>query len=139
MRAALKAAGFSKRAINALWGHHGCGSLADVANLRERDVLLTPNLGRKSLNEIKTVLASHGLSLIQPPEAPPTKLHPADALKAEGLTPRAAHCLANLGFATLEQVTIYSGRDLLREPNLGRGTLSEIESTLAQKGLALAG
>ena len=37
--------------------------IGDLVTKRESDLLRTPNLGKKSLNEIKEVLASRGLSL----------------------------------------------------------------------------
>jgi DNA-directed RNA polymerase subunit alpha len=37
--------------------------IGDLVQRTENDLLKTPNLGKKSLTEIKTVLASHGLSL----------------------------------------------------------------------------
>jgi DNA-directed RNA polymerase subunit alpha len=37
--------------------------IGDLIQYTETDLLRTPNLGRKSLNEIKQVLAEHGLSL----------------------------------------------------------------------------
>ena len=37
--------------------------IGDLIQYSENDLLRTPNLGRKSLNEIKQVLAEHGLSL----------------------------------------------------------------------------
>ena len=37
--------------------------IGDLVQRSEADLLKTPNLGRKSLNEIKSVLISHGLTL----------------------------------------------------------------------------
>jgi len=37
--------------------------IGDLVHRTENDLLKTPNLGKKSLTEIKNVLASHGLSL----------------------------------------------------------------------------
>ena len=37
--------------------------IGDLVTRKESDLLKTPNLGRKSLNEIKDVLAARGLSL----------------------------------------------------------------------------
>jgi len=49
--------------------------IGDLVTRKESDLLKTPNLGRKSLNEIKEVLSSRGLSLglileVWPPEQP---------------------------------------------------------------------
>jgi DNA-directed RNA polymerase subunit alpha len=37
--------------------------IGDLIQRTENELLKTPNLGRKSLNEIKEVLAAHGLTL----------------------------------------------------------------------------
>jgi len=37
--------------------------IGDLIQRSEMELLKTPNLGKKSLNEIKDVLAAHGLSL----------------------------------------------------------------------------
>lgn len=39
--------------------------IGDLVQRTENDLLKTPNLGKKSLNEIKTVLATRGLSLVR--------------------------------------------------------------------------
>ena len=38
-------------------------TVGDLIQRTENELLKTPNLGRKSLNEIKEVLAAHGLTL----------------------------------------------------------------------------
>ncbi|MDX1901990.1 MAG: DNA-directed RNA polymerase subunit alpha [Gammaproteobacteria bacterium] len=49
--------------------------IGDLVQRTEADLLKTPNLGKKSLTEIKSVLASHGLSLgMRVDEWPPTTL-----------------------------------------------------------------
>jgi DNA-directed RNA polymerase subunit alpha len=50
------------RSTNCLKGEH-IYYIGDLVQRYESDLLKTPNLGKKSLNEIKTVLASRGLSL----------------------------------------------------------------------------
>lgn len=51
---------FSTRVSNVL-GSIGITRLAELAALEERDLYRLPNLGRKSINEIRTVLAEKGL------------------------------------------------------------------------------
>ena len=55
--------------------------IGDLIQRSEADLLKTPNLGKKSLNEIKDILASHGLSLGMKLEnwPPPDLRQPADA------------------------------------------------------------
>jgi DNA-directed RNA polymerase subunit alpha len=50
------------RSTNCLKGEH-IYYIGDLVQRHESDLLKTPNLGKKSLNEIKTVLVSRGLSL----------------------------------------------------------------------------
>jgi len=50
------------RSANCLKAEH-IYFVGDLIQKTEQELLKTPNLGRKSLNEIKTVLAAHGLSL----------------------------------------------------------------------------
>ena len=53
------------RSTNCLKGEN-IHFIGDLVQRNESDLLKTPNLGKKSLNEIKTVLASRGLSLGMP-------------------------------------------------------------------------
>jgi DNA-directed RNA polymerase subunit alpha len=56
--------------------------VGDLIQKTEQELLKTPNLGRKSLNEIKSVLAAHGLSLgMKLDNWPPAGLVRADADK----------------------------------------------------------
>lgn len=50
------------RATNCLRGEH-IQYIGDLVQKEEADLLKTPNLGKKSLNEIKEALANHGLAL----------------------------------------------------------------------------
>jgi len=53
--------------------------IGDLVQKTEVELLRTPNLGKKSLNEIKAVLASHGLSLgMELDNWPPKELMPDD-------------------------------------------------------------
>ena len=60
--------------------------IGDLVQKTEVELLRTPNLGKKSLNEIKAVLGSHGLSLgMELDNWPPKELMPDDdADKNEG-------------------------------------------------------
>ena len=54
--------------------------IGDLVQKTELELLRTPNLGKKSLNEIKEILSSHGLSLGMDLENwPPREISPDDA------------------------------------------------------------
>ena len=59
---------------------------------------------------------------------------PVDVL---GLSVRASNCLRRLGVARVEDLVRLRGEDLLRVPNLGRGTLEHIGAALHRYGLKL--
>lgn len=54
--------GISVRAINVLRSH-GCDTYMDVVQLTEKELKETPACGKKTLNEIKELLAEYGLEL----------------------------------------------------------------------------
>ena len=54
---------FTIRALNVLTKAMGLKTLGDLVKKTERDFMLEPNLGKKSLLEIKDALARHGLRL----------------------------------------------------------------------------
>lgn len=58
----VESLGFSTRVMNALYAIQ-INSLEDLARKTELDLYRVPNLGRKSVNEIREILTSHGLML----------------------------------------------------------------------------
>jgi DNA-directed RNA polymerase subunit alpha len=60
--------------------------IGDLVQRSENDLLKTPNLGKKSMNEIKSVLIQHGLSLgMTLKNWPPADLPPPEKIKPEEL------------------------------------------------------
>lgn len=60
--------------------------IGELVQCTENDLLQTPNLGKKSLNEIKSVLSTKGLFLgMEVEEWPPKDLPPLPDLQAEGV------------------------------------------------------
>lgn len=55
--------GFSVRVCRVLTRQLQCKTLADVADKTIRDLLMQRNFGKTSLDEVKTVLAEHGMEL----------------------------------------------------------------------------
>ncbi|WP_119343915.1 DNA-directed RNA polymerase subunit alpha [Facilibium subflavum] len=77
-------------------------------------------LGRKSTQET--------------PEIDPLLLRPVEDLE---LTVRSANCLKAQNIRYLGDLVQYPESDLMRIPNLGRKSLNEIKSVLAERGLSL--
>jgi DNA-directed RNA polymerase subunit alpha len=63
-RTALEELQLTTRTANSL-RRLGCKTVDDICGLTEEQLLRTPNLGRKSLSEIKKLLASMGRALAQ--------------------------------------------------------------------------
>ena len=58
--------------------------IGDLVQRSESDLLKTPNLGKKSMNEIKSVLVQHGLSLgMTIKNWPPADLPPPEKIVEE--------------------------------------------------------
>ena len=120
--------------------------VGDFASKSEAELLRIPNFGRKSLNELKEVLAQIGLHLGQDlPDWPPEDI---DSLSQQAskllarvedleLSVRSANCLKNDGITYVGELVQRSEAEMLRTPNFGRRSLNEIKEVLAQAGLHL--
>jgi DNA-directed RNA polymerase alpha subunit len=114
--------------------------------MSEAELLRIPNFGRKSLNELKEVLAQVGLDLgLAIPDWPrsdieslskqATKLlERVDELE---LSVRSANCLKNDGINYVGELVQKSEAEMLRTPNFGRKSLNEVKELLAASGLHL--
>ena len=111
----------------------------------ELELLRTP-IGSKSINEIKEALSQWGLQLgIQVLGWPPENL---DGL-AEKIAPflrrvddlelsvRSTNCLRDADIFYIGELVLKSGAEMLRTPNFGRKSLTEIKELLVQMGLSL--
>lgn len=81
--------GLANRSANCLWAEH-IFYIGDLVQMSEVELLRVPNLGKKSLTDIKKVLESHGLMLGMQFESRPP---PAPEVAAEQ-APSAARALA---------------------------------------------
>jgi hypothetical protein len=120
--------------------------IGDFARKSEVELLRIPNFGRKSLNELKEVLAEIGLHLGQDlPNWPPEDI---DSLSQQAaklldrvdeleLSVRSANCLRNDGINYIGELVQKSEAEMLRTPNFGRKSLNEIKEVLAQMRLHL--
>jgi DNA-directed RNA polymerase alpha subunit len=108
-------------------------------------MLRTPNFGRKSLTEIKEVLAQIGLRLgVEISGWPPENVEElskgfqiiffkkVDELE---LSVRTANCLKNDNIIYIGDLVQKSEEEMLRTPNFGRKSLNEIKEVLEQMGL----
>jgi hypothetical protein len=121
--------------------------IGDLVQETEVEILRGPNFGRKSLNEIKEVLAQLGLHLgMYIPDWPPIT-HEAFAPFSETpfvrkvqeleLSVRTANCLKNDNIVYIGDLVQKTEAEMLRTPNFGRKSLNEIKEVLAQLGLHL--
>ncbi len=123
--------------------------IGELVQLTDIELLRIPNLGKKSLQEIKDSLATQGLSLGTklenwlPPvleETPietvvtPILLRPVDDL---GLNIRPSNCLKANNIRYIGELVQCTDLELLRTPNLGKRSLQEIEDALTEHGLSL--
>jgi DNA-directed RNA polymerase alpha subunit len=126
--------------------NEGTCLIAEFAQKKEGDLLRIPNFGRKSLKELKEVLAQIGLHLgLAVPGWPPPNieflslqagklLERSDELQ---LSVRSANCLENEGINYVGELVQKPEAEMLRTSNFGRKSLNEIKELLAQSGLHL--
>jgi DNA-directed RNA polymerase alpha subunit len=113
-------------------GSHGFSAVIttvrELVSVTERDLLLRPNMGAKTLRKIKEQLAKHRLQLAED--------HRFDEL---GLSSHAQGCLVGLApqIRTTDELMMFTEKDLLRRRGLGKRTLKEIKDKLQQHGLKL--
>jgi DNA-directed RNA polymerase alpha subunit len=135
----------SVRTYNCL-KNDGIRYIGELVQKSEDELLRTPNFGRKSLNEIKEVLAEIGLGLGQVlPDWPPENLELFSLKTAKlferfdelELSVRSANCLKNDGIHYVGELVQRSEAEMLRTLNFGRKSLNEIKEIIAQSGLHL--
>jgi hypothetical protein len=122
--------------------------IGDLVQKTNAEMLRTPNFGRKSLNEIKEVLAQIGLRLdVEIVGWPPENVEKFSKYfqtiffkKVDELefSVRTANCLKNDNIIYIGDLVQKTEDELLRTPNFGRKSLNEIEGVLAQMGLRLS-
>jgi DNA-directed RNA polymerase subunit alpha len=132
----------------------GIRNLGDLTKITEQELLGSKNFGDTSLNEIKLMLESKGLSLGQALHT--TKDKSRDYYRNEALSPqeqalmgrpvadlnlsvRARKCMSRLGITTLGELCGRSQEELLESKNFGVTSLNEVRSKLTDLGLKLRG
>jgi DNA-directed RNA polymerase subunit alpha len=131
----------------------GIYTLGDLARCSEAELLSSKNFGETSLDEIREMLTSKGLSLGQfaneketaEPELDLSSLSPDEVAVLErpiselNLSVRARKCMARLGMSTIGELVRRTGDDLLECKNFGVTSLTEIREKLEPFGLKLRG
>lgn len=134
------------------------GTIGDLLNITEAELLSYKNFGETSLKEIKLILESKGLQLgmrKKQTESAKGGLAPEAEESAEGgeetelfakegkpiedlqLSVRARKCLARLGITTLSELVDKTEPELLGVKNFGMTSLIEIKKALGKMGLSL--
>ena len=123
--------------------------IGELVQCTELELLSTPNLGKRSLQEIEDALTAHGLSLGTklenwlPPgleetpsesEVAPILLRPINDLR---LNIRSTNCLAANSIRYIGELVQCTELELLSTPNLGKRSLQEIEDALTVHDLSL--
>lgn len=125
----------------------GINKLGDLVDKLPDDGLMKiRNLGRKSLEEILTVLKKYNLILGTSSQERETEVEkkPTNSLPTleelcdqQEIGVRTYNCLRRAGITTLEEVAEKTYEDMLRVRNLGRRCLDEVIRVLDQYGLKL--
>ena len=105
-------------------------TLNDLLNCTEEDLRHIRNIGSSSLEEIKTVLASHGLKLES------VYINSEEAF-FNSFGCRTKNCLRNANIRTINDLLNYTEIRLLKIRNFGLSSLEEIKTVLASHELKL--
>jgi DNA-directed RNA polymerase alpha subunit len=126
--------------------NEGIRFVGEFAQKGEAELLRLPNFGRKSLSELKEILAQIGLHLglaiFDWPQPDPEFLSRQankllERIDELELSVRSANCLKNDGINYVGELVQKSEAEMLKTPNFGRKSLNEIKELLAQSGLHL--
>lgn len=131
----------------------GILTLGDLARTTEEEILASKNFGETSLQEIKEMLSSKGLSLgqaVRPVAAGEPEPEPLEAAAEDqeinglpitelNLSVRARKCTTKLGINTIGDLVRRTAEDLLECKNFGVTSLNEVREKLAERGLKLRG
>jgi DNA-directed RNA polymerase subunit alpha len=131
----------------------GIHSLGDLARCSEQELLASKNFGETSLDEIRDMLTSKGLTLGQfahekAPTEPEIDLSHMSAdeqallhrpISELNLSVRARKCMVRLGISSVGELVRKTGDDLLECKNFGVTSLTEVRERLTTMGLKLRG
>jgi DNA-directed RNA polymerase subunit alpha len=131
----------------------GIYTLGDLARCSEQELMASKNFGETSLDEIREMLTSKGLSLGQlahekeepEPDLDLSAMSPDEMaildrpISELNLSVRARKCMVRLGLNTIGELLRKSGDDLLECKNFGVTSLKEVREKLTPMGLKLRG
>lgn len=126
------------------------GTLGDLTEVSEQELLAGKNFGETSLLEIKELLAAHGLRIGQNLH----KIHSREHVVDQSLSPeeqalmsksvselnlsvRSRKCMSRLAIQTIGQLCQRTPDELLSSRNFGVTSLNEIRQKLTEAGLRL--
>ncbi len=125
-------------------------TLGDLTRVTEHELLAGKNFGETSLEEIRAMLAAHGLAIGENLHhkpglelALPTNLSPDEQAQLNrplsdlALSVRAKKCTSRLGLATVGELIQHTADELLSIRNFGVTSLNEIRIRLGELGLKL--
>lgn len=125
-------------------------TLGDLTRISEQELLSGKNFGETSLNEVRELMRSHGLSIGQnlhekarEPVFTYREMSPQEQqllgtpVADLNLSVRSRKCMARLGIVTIGELVQRTPDELLSAKNFGVTSLNEIRAKLAEMGLKL--
>lgn len=135
----LSVLGLSLRSFNSL-RRAGIATVGELRCLSDNELMAFPNLGRTSLVDIKTCLATHAQKVgsyagdaAQPPSTTQKPTHRGDLdapIEELGLSPRPRNCLRRIGVATIAELAVFGDEALLVISGFGETSLQEVRTKL---------
>lgn len=136
----------SRRTHNCL-DHAGIETIGALVALHSGDVLTWPNAGEKTLEELRFLLKTVGLSFPDDSPGASSSLNTVAATPAPDpevllrrldkfdLSTRAANCLVAANVRTVGELVRLRSLDVARWPNAGKKTVTELRALLGRLGL----
>lgn len=118
----------------------GIKTIGELCDMTMEDMMKVRNLGRKSLEEILTMLKDKGLALKDSDDEDEITGDVNTNISIEELefSVRTYNCLNRAGIRTLRDICKKTPEDMMKVRNLGRKSLEEVLAKLNEYGLSLA-
>jgi hypothetical protein len=135
----LSVLSLSVRSFNCL-RRAGIATVGELRRLSDNELLVIPNLGRTSLVDIKTCLATYAQNVgscagatAQPISTTQKSTHRQDLdapIEELGLSPRPRNCLRRVGVTSIAELAILKDDELLVISGFGETSLQEVRTKL---------